>query len=494
MNYMYKILYLVALFVPSCNHTQMMTKGRLRSIIPEYLRREEMKKVLFTVAALGLAAGIATSASALELKVKGDYTVDGFYIDNAAGAAAYDGDGGQGLQLASDYTSPLLADVETNSDAWLQHMFNIEAEMIVNDKISMMSRVRLVDWGSVWGAQDDTDVNNGHNMSIERLYMVYKSPVGIWEIGRRPNGAWGIPFIDSAGNGDRIFWKSGKLFGETFSTYAFYEKQYEGEAYVGSAGDSSVLGDDDMDQDYYEVAGALKGGWGSATLAYGLQFDNRAYETFDTTKNRIKGVGQFKIGSNMGFDTEFDYVFGDKDYVSNATPDQDVDVFAFIADFNATFDALAGHAMYFHISGDDDTSRGSDIESYGGTGSDFEPLYILTGVFGNILNQDQGPSQFGTPARNAGADAMVLTADYAVSQDLTLHAGFGYAVAAAELPGYDNDYGFEYNAGAAYKLVDNLVYAVHLGYLDTGDFFKLGRTYKDTNSIVLASHHLTMSF
>jgi len=457
-----------------------------------------MKKVLFTVAALGLAAGIATSASALELKVKGDYTVDGFYIDNAAGAAAYDGDGSNGLQLASDYTSPLLADVETNSDAWLQHMFNIEAEMIVNDKISMMSRVRLVDWGSVWGAQDDTDVNNGHNMSVERLWMVYKSPVGIWEIGRRPAGAWGLSFIDSAGAGDRIFWKSGKLFGEAFSTYAFFQKLVEGEAYFGET--------DDMDSDYYEVAASMKGGWGTATLAYGLKLADAsnvdiwdantitAYG-FETTANRFKGVGQFKFGGNMGLDTEFDYIWGEKDFTNNIKKDLDISQLAFIADFNATFDAFTGHAMYFYTSGDDNAAD-TDLENYYGTGGDFEPLYILTGVFGNILSNDQtsAAGSFGDAAKKAGSNAFILTGDFAASQDLTLHAGFGYAMADKELTGWDDDYGMEYNVGAAYKLVDNLVYAVHLGYLDTGDFFKMGTKYKDTNAIFLASHHLTMSF
>ncbi len=453
-----------------------------------------MKKVLFTVAALGLAAGIATSASALELKVKGDYTVDGFYIDKGMGAAGYDGANGQGVQLAGE---------PTDSDAWLQHMFNIEAEMIVNDKISMMSRIRLVDSGTVWGGQDDTDVNNGRNMSVERLWMVYKSPVGIWEIGRRPAGAWGLSFVDTATAGDRIFWKSGKLFGEEFSTYAFYQKMVEGEAYFQST--------DDMDSDYYEVAAAMKGGWGSATLAYAVLMNSTTDhigtlssdiggedvlsftgDNSETLRHRFKGVGQFKFGGSMGFDTEFDYLWGEKDY-NNATPDKDISQLAFLGDFYATMDAFTGHAMYFHTSGDNN-SKDTDLENYNGTGADFEPLYILTGVFGNILNQDQGASFFGTPARAAGANAVVLSADFAASQDLTLHAGFGYAVADKEMAGWDDDYGFEYNAGAAYKLVDNLVYAVHLGYLDTGDFFKMGKTFKDTNAIFLASHHLTMSF
>ena len=479
-----------------------------------------MKKVLSTVAALGFVAGIATSASALELKVKGTYTVDGFYMDNGAGAApgsaagtgAPVASGGYGLQLAGD---------DTNSDAWLQHMFNIDAELVVNDKISMMSRVRLISWGTVWGVQDDTNINNGNNMSVDKLWMVYKSPIGKWEIGRRSAGAWGTSFVDQDYGGDRIFWGSDKLFGDVFSTYAYYEKLVEGEAYLGNT--------DKLDSDYYEIGATLTGGWGKATLAYGLTQDNTkdsadtpasmsidslsydgttlsvngtatpAFYGYETTTHRVRGFGLFKFGGNMGLDTEFDYKFGTKDFNHNTATrqDQDISQFAFLADFNATMASLTGHAMYFHTSGDNDT-KDTDLDNYYGTGTDFEPLYILTGVFGNILNNSyQGgasASEFGDAAKKAGVNAGVLSADFAATQDLTLHGAIAYAVADKEMAGWDNVYGFEYNAGASYKLLDNLIYAVHLGYLDTGDFFKLGGKYKDTNSILLASHHLTMSF
>jgi len=369
----------------------------------------------------------------------------------------------------------------------------------------MMSRVRLIDWGTVWGSQDDTNVANGRNMSIERLWMVYKSEIGIWDVGRRPAGAWGLSFVDKATNADRIMWRSGKLFGEEFSVNAFYQKSFEGEAYRADT--------DNLDLDYYEAGASLKGGWGSATLAYGLTLDDRSniYTTpasfgADTTTNRIKGVGQFKIAGNMGLDTEFDYLFGEKEYnsnlhLANPTPakpgrmDQDISSFAFLADFYANVDALTGHAMYFHTSGDDNGEADGDLNSYDtGTGSDFEPLYILTGVFGNILNGDQGANTYGSAARTAGVHAVVLSADYAASQDLTLHAAFGYAQADKELAEWDDEYGFEYNVGAAYRLQDNLIYAVHLGYLDTGDFFQKGATATELNNIFLASHHLTMSF
>lgn len=468
-----------------------------------------MKKVFSTIAALGLVAGMVTSAAALELKIKGDYTVDGFYIDNGNGAAASPGtiSGGQGVALTGS---------NAKSDAWLQHMFNIEAEMVVNDKISMMSRIRLIDWGTVWGSQDDMQVANGQNMSVERLWMVYKSPVGIWDLGRRPGNSFGLSFANTERNFDRIMWRSGKLFGDTFSAYAFYQKTTETDAYLANV--------DDRDNDYYEAAASLNGGWGKATLAYGYQqndIDNRpatlaitnfsvdpatgniastvtpAFAGSETILHTVKGVGYFKIGDNMGLDTEFDYKFGEKDFKIKPGTRRDLDIsrLAFLADFWTQMDALMGHAMYFHTSGDDNGAADGDLDGYGGTGADFEPLYILTGVFGNILNNDQGttsPSAF--DAQNAGVHAFVVHADFAATQDLTLHAGFGYAMADKEKAHWDDEYGFEYNVGAAYKLQDNLIYAVHLGYLDTGDFFKQGPANKDLNNIVLASHHLTMSF
>jgi hypothetical protein len=201
----------------------------------------------------------------------------------------------------------------------------------------------------------------------------------------------------------------------------------------------------------------------------------------------------------MGLDTEFDYKFGEQNFNHNTPTRIDLDIsrFAFIADFWATVDALTAHAMYFHTSGDDNNGTpyaDEDLKNYGGTGADFEPLYILTGAFGRILNSDQG----GSDAQTAGVHAVVLSADYAASQDLSLRAAIGYAKADDQRltngVRWESDYGVEYNVGAAYKLQDNLIYAVHLGYLDTGDFFQQGNAATELNNIFLASHHLTMSF
>ena len=260
----------------------------------------------------------------------------------------------------------------------------------------------------------------------------------------------------------------------------------------------------------------VKGGWGAVTLGYGLKQDNTknsadqpAYTTLASV-TFVDNNGDDKIdfdeltlnmvdttaiyGYETGVDTEFDYKFDDKDVHSVAKQKQDIRP-AFIVDLNATMDALTGHAMYFHTSGDDNAAN-TDLNSYGNTGWDFEPLYILTGAFGNILNNYQGAdtSDFGTATHTAGVNAFVVSTDFSATQDLNLHAALGYAMADKERTGWENEYGFEYNIGAAYKLLDNLIYAVHLGYLNTGDFFKLGTKYTDTNDIFMVSQHLTMSF
>ena len=440
-----------------------------------------MKKVLSTVAAIGLVAGVATSASALELKVKGEYILDGWAVNHARGILS-----GGGLQLGDKETD--IGEPAAWND-WFEHKFQVDADLIVNDSITMKSRIRFIDWG-VWGAQDDTNISDGNNFSVRRLWMVYKSPVGIWEIGRRPAGAWENTFVNSGGRADRIMWKSGKMLGDTFAMYAFYQKSIELDAYIA---------DEDKDSDYYEIYGAFTGYgksalafayWGNDTLDFaGGQVDDRY---------RIKGYGDYQFTDMFGMEVEFDYIWGTREFNTPGIADADVSAFAFMADFQMNFGAAQANVMYFHISGDDGTDR--DIDAYSparGTGNDFEPLYILTGTKTGILNNDSGTGAgtFGSFARTAGTHAIVAGADFQATEKLSIHGAIGYAEAADEMAGWDSEYGWEIDAGLGYKLLDNLTYNLHLGYLATGDFFKTGTPgWSDVNDITLLYNNLSMKF
>ena len=449
-----------------------------------------MKKVLSTIAALGLVAGIATSASALELKSKGSYTLDNHQVFEGRGVL-----NGNGIEMQD------AADKPNDTDGWFEHRFQYEPTLIVNDKVSIKARIRFIDWG-VWGKQDDTSISDGANFSVRRMWMVYKSPVGVWEIGRRPAGAWENNFVNTAGRGDRIMWKSAKMFGPDVSMYAFYQKITDVDGYENVS---------DRDYDYVEAYTAFKG-FGKTSIAVGYYADNTQdfgatttvaedgteSVSYGFTKNRarIKGYGDYQFTDMLGMELEFDYISGTVESNQPGKADKDITGMAFMADLQANFGAAQTSLMYFYLSGDDNATD-NDLEAYsgtGGSGADFEPLYVLTGAKTSILNNDMGSSnEYGAKARNAGVHAIVLSADFQASDKLGLHAAVGAAEAASELPGYDSDYGYEVNAGASYKLLDNLTYNLHFGWLATGDFFKLG-TANDVQDITVLYNNLTMTF
>jgi len=99
----------------------------------------------------------------------------------------------------------------------------------------------------------------------------------------------------------------------------------------------------------------------------------------------------------------------------------------------------------------------------------------------------------GTAVRTAGVHAIVALADYAASEDLTLHGGIGWGKADETTAGVDDDYGWEVDLGMAYKLYTNLTYELHFGWWAVGDFAELGGL-METEDVFLLSHHLSMKF
>ena len=117
-----------------------------------------MKKVLTTVAALGLVVGLAPTAFAVEFKISGKYLLEGAYLSDARGT---------GLDLSE------TAGESTPSDAYFLHTFEFKPVMQVNDKISMVSTIRLAD-DTFWGNQangDTDDLDTTNTIYVHTLYM-----------------------------------------------------------------------------------------------------------------------------------------------------------------------------------------------------------------------------------------------------------------------------------------------------------------------------------
>lgn len=427
-----------------------------------------MKKILSTVAALGLVAGFATTAAALDFSVKGKYVVEGYHLSNAH----EDG----GMELSE----------ETASDAYWMHTFQVIPTMKVNDSITMSGDIRLFK-EAVWGASGDIDSDDDSytDLDIDKIYMDYMSPVGKIRLGRVPVGTFGGWFLDTAASANRAMWFP-NFMPENWTLLFLTQKNKEGDALSGM---------DDNDTDAYKVQLGHKGATGEAAIEYIYTRD--AFNNTEVNDTNHIGVwGKYKLGT-ITLEAELAHKFGDK----NAAADVDWDAWAGMIDVATTLGGIDAGLMYFYASGDDDGDTGDNeaaLSAYKGTGDDFMPLYILTGDHTNLLNDDMSEltaaEALHPEIAAAGVHAFVLHAQYKASDRLTLNGAIGYAWAAEEQDGWDDEYGIEYNVGAAYKLLDNLTYEAHFGYLDTGDFVKGTDAAANTESVYLVSNHLSMKF
>jgi len=480
-----------------------------------------MKKVLSTVAALGLVAGLASTAAAVEFKMSGKYQVEGAYLSSVALPVA-------GTTLTNGGVQPTVnATDEAVSDGYWMHTFEIKPTMKVNDKVSMASVIRLAD-RSFWGNQPGGDAE-GTNMAtansgvyVHQLYMDYASAIGTIRVGRTPAGTYGTDFMDFDQRGDRVMWWPSFL-EKPWSTLFYMQKSTNNNNnynYATGVLNTSLASDADntayVARVYYQTENLDSGlhyqytnnmtdykqnadlSWAAATGA-----------PLSDAKQQLTAYGKYKM-DNYFVNGELTHYFGSQDLdTNNATTllDKDYDSWAAMIQIGGKFDALTVSGMYFYAQGDDKSQDDEVNNALGttGTGDQFSPLYILTGRHTGMLNNDIFNGQTAGMS-TSGVHAFVLAADYAVSNQLSLHGAVGYAkadeasqtnFAGTYVNGYagrDDSYGWEYNVGAAYKLLDNLTYEAHFGYLATGDYFKSSVAADNTENIYVLTHSLTMSF
>ena len=463
-----------------------------------------MKKVLSTIAALGLVAGLASTAGAVEFKMSGKYMVEGTYLSNS------DGNGIVPLEQSA------LNGGTNHSDSWFLHTFEIKPTMQVNDKVSMVSVIRLADdtflGGQTYG---DTDTTN-HNINsfyVHQLYMNYESPIGKFVIGRTPAGGFGTAFMDYNGRADRIQLFPSFLASGPISTQFYLEKSTDNLAAYNNVGYVTTPGATDADSTKYDARVFYKNDNLDSGLEYAFK-NNKTVATVSDQKQNLTAYGKFKL-DNYFANAELTHFFGSKDWdASTGNLNQDYNSWAAFLQGGIKIDALTASLAYAYAEGQDinkTAANGGDITNAlnytgvpqaQGTGDQFEPLYILTGRSTGILNTDIYSGRTAS-ASAAGMHCIVAAADYAVSNQLTLHGAVGWAKAdqnvmvdgAGQLFATNNDtYGWEYNVGAAYKLLDNLTYEAHFGYLDTGNYFNTNSSTDIYKNVYILTHSLTMTF
>lgn len=128
---------------------------------------------------------------------------------------------------------------------------------------------------------------------------------------------------------------------------------------------------------------------------------------------------------------------------------------------------------------------------------DFRPL-MITGNATDILNSEHkgSVSWVETDSHTANSSGIAVSAQFEASSKLSVQTAFGLTrnLWAPDSVEYENESSWEANLGLIYRLVDNLSYELHFGYMDTGDLFTDRSSYTDIESIIMVSNRLTMSF
>jgi hypothetical protein len=476
-----------------------------------------MKKVLVTVAALGLVFGVAANALALDKpsraaeseepdtlrrvpaptapgvalwSVSGQWVLAGAYLSNGYGAP-----GGAAVNPVND--PPFVGPSDSN-DAFYIYSFKILPVLQVNDKIAVKGELRFVD-RAVLGATDISgDSRQDNRMKLYTVYMEWDSPYGKTRFGRTPAGAWGTSkFLDSTRQGQRLMWWP-NMMPENWSALLFTEKLAERDAGVPPGDGPNVS---DADTDAYYVGLSYKADFGSTNSALWFVRNATSDEGVDTlspyTSANLWLNGKYNFDA-ITFEWELDWGFGE----ASSTVYQNT--LAFMGDVAwKTGDFTLG-GLFIYCSGDDTPSDDDKETACGndrGTGRDFNPYQIMMGDYMNLWNGDNPlsgnsihPSLQTSSSANTGLWSIGAYGKFAMSPKMSLSGEVGYFAATDELTGYDDDYGLELGIGMGYKLMDNLSYNAHFSYLMTGDFFKEGSSNLETEDIYLIAHALSMKF
>ncbi|KPJ99647.1 MAG: hypothetical protein AMJ60_04380 [Desulfobacterales bacterium SG8_35] len=457
-----------------------------------------MKKVLATVAALGLVFGVAANALALDQPARASEseadtaprvpkpTAPGVALWSVAGhwvlAGAYLQDG-LGRPGGAD-----VQDLSDSNDAFYIYSFKILPVLQVNDKIAVKAEIRFDD-RTVFGGEQSKDAG-ARDADFKHLYMEWTSPWGKTRFGRTPAGAWAGEFMNSTGQGDRLMWWPNML-PENWGMLLFTQKITENDA-----GDIAQA---DGDVDGYYVDLSYKADFGKTIVALWTVRNAMAEvadEALTTTQFRLYGNYNFDA---LNIEYELNWDFGDgPSEIGGAKSDRNAIGFELDASYKMQDWTMGG--LFFYMSGDDDPNDNDSKAMFAksnGVGKDYNPYQIMTGDYMNLLNGDNplspGCNDVFFTQGSSGVWSLGGYVKYAMSPELSLGGEIGYFAATDEPDGWDDEMGWEFGVGMGYKIMDNLTYNAHFSYLSTGDFFKAGGD-TGNDDVYLLAHALSMKF
>ncbi len=158
----------------------------------------------------------------------------------------------------------------------------------------------------------------------------------------------------------------------------------------------------------------------------------------------------------------------------------------------AMSEETSGHSAYRVTA----YTLGAFVDKEGGE-KDFTPL-MITGNAADILNSEYkgSVSWVEVEPHRATNRGFALAAKIEASEKISVKGAFGLSrnLWTPDSIDYENTSSWEANLGVIYKLLNNLSYELHFGYMEPGKLFTDQSSYTDVESIIMISNRLTMSF
>jgi len=441
---------------------------------------------------LGLSLIYSASALAVDLKVSGEFTAGGLYLDKTT----------------------LKKDTATDgpSTAFYFQRLRTKADLIVAPGLSLITRFDVMERGlgaarSTPGTALDTlsagTRAENENIAFDWVYLHYMSPIGQWRVGYLTDGAWGTVFMDTSLPKGKIAWSYN-------APNWMYTIQVVKMAENSQTAINNPVTASDLDGDKYCTAFRYNWKNAEAGILIGLGRDankkpglapNNGYKGL---YNNFMPYAKARLGP-VKLQTEVIYFAGKlKDFEDDASG-QDVQLSALSAwlDATADFGRFYVGGTFAYVAGDDpgtaDKAEGDALRNNGGR--DWSPCLIMWNEersywAGNL----DGHADGATAARQSSPmyNTWFFQARGGVKPidklDIMASVSFANADKKPTAAWLYNDYGYEVDLTATYKITQNLSYMLGAGYLFTGKYFKGALDGNIVANDYLVINKLTLTF
>ncbi len=453
-----------------------------------------MKRFWLVLLSLGLMVAFSTSATAVDVKFSGEYYAAGMYLDKTNVTKTATG----GNPSTAFYYQRLRARTD----------FTITPGLKLITRFDAMERAwgatRFVP-GTIQAADSAGTRAENENIAIDWVYIDYKSAIGTFQAGYMNDGSTGTIFANSYGPKARI--KYSNAFGPITLNLA-YTKEAENSRMAINAVNRA-----DADNDKYGMEGVYNWKTGKAGVNVNYYHQNRnrpAVPAYRRTYFLVTPYAFAKIGP-VALQAELNYLTGSDQYEDGTNPAGAPGIDKVnLAGISGWIDATANFGLFYaggsiaYVSGDD---PGTNDKTEGGMingGRDWNPCLIMWNYdrtnWAGALTGYNGAAQDTAMANGwlfqmRGGVKPIDKLDVMASVTYAFADQKPWATAGNPATAYlYNDYGWEVDLTATYKITNNLSYMLGGGYLFTGKYYKGTSDANELTNDFLVLNKLTLTF